>query len=37
MQIIHDHSYISQTEREFISRGYACESLHSLRFSYTLT
>lgn len=37
MQIIHDHSYISQTEREFICRGYACESMYSLRFSYTLT
>ena len=22
MQIIHDHSYITQAEREFISRGY---------------
>ena len=37
MQIIHDHGYISQTEREFISRGYACESMCSLRFSYALT
>ena len=36
MQIIHDHSYITQAEREFISRGYACESFHSLRFSYII-
>lgn len=27
MQIIHDHSYISQTGREFISHGYACEGI----------
>ena len=37
MQIIHDHSYITQAEREFISRGYACESFHSLRFSYIIS
>lgn len=37
MQIIHDHSYISQSEREFISRGYACESMYSLRFSFIYT
>ena len=36
MQIIHDHSYITQAEREFISRGYACESFYSLRFSYII-
>lgn len=37
MRIIHDTSYISPTSREFISRGYACESYHSLRFSYVYT
>ncbi len=37
MQIIHDHSYISQTGREFISHGYACESVYSLRFSFVYT
>ena len=37
MQIIHDHNYISQSEREFISRGYACESMYSLRFSFIYT
>lgn len=37
MQIIHDHSYITQAEREFISRGYACESFRSLRFSFVYT
>ena len=34
MQIIHDHSYVNQAEREFISRGYASEGLYSLRFRY---
>lgn len=37
MQIMHDHSYVSQAERELISRGYAHESLYSLRFQYVLT
>lgn len=37
MQIIHDHSYISQTGQEFISHGYACESIYSLRFSFVYT
>ena len=37
MQIIHDRSYIGQTSREFISRGYACESIYSLRFSFAYT
>ena len=37
MQINHDRSYIGQTSREFISRGYACESYHSLCFSYVYT
>lgn len=37
MQIIHDHSYITQAEREFIDRGYACESFYSLRFSFVYT
>lgn len=37
MQIVHDRSYITQAEREFISRGYASEGLYSLRFSYVLT
>ena len=37
MQIIHDHSYISRTEWEFISHGYACESMYSLRFSFIYT
>ena len=37
MQIIHDHSYISQTGQEFISHGYACESVYSLRFSLVYT
>lgn len=37
MQIIHDHSYISRTGREFISHGYACESIYSLRFSFIYT
>lgn len=37
MQIIHDHSYISQTGQEFISHGYACESVYSLRFSFVYT
>lgn len=37
MQINHDRSYIGRTSREFISRGYACESIHSLRFSFVYT
>lgn len=37
MQIIHDHSCISRTGREFISHGYACESIYSLRFSFLYT
>lgn len=37
MQIIHDRSYVSQEEQELIARGYACESLYSLRFSYEFT
>ena len=37
MEISHDHSYVSQAEREFISRGYACESFYSLRFSFIYT
>lgn len=37
MQIIHDRSYVSQAERELIARGYARESLYSLRFQYVLT
>ena len=37
MQIIHDHSYISPTGREFISRGYASESVYALRFSFIYT
>ncbi len=37
MQIRHDHSYVTQAQQEFISRGYACEGLYSLRFSYALT
>ena len=37
MQIVHDYSYISQRDREFVSRGYACESFYSLRFSYAPT
>ena len=37
MEIFHDHSYVSQAEREFISRGYACESFYSLRFSFVYT
>ena len=37
MQIIHDHSYVSQGDREFIARGYAHESFYSLRFSYAYT
>lgn len=37
MEIVHDRSYITQTEREFIARGYASESLHSLRFSFVYT
>ena len=37
MQIIHDHSYIGQTGQEFISHGYACESVYSLRFSFVYT
>lgn len=37
MQIIHDHSFISRTGREFISHGYACESIYSLRFSFLYT
>ena len=37
MKIFHDHSYVSQAEREFISRGYACESFYSLRFSFIYT
>lgn len=35
--MIHDHSYISQTGQEFISHGYACESIYSLRFSFIYT
>ena len=37
MQISHDRSYMSPTDLEFISRGYACESIHSLRFSFAYT
>ena len=37
MEIFHDHSYVSQAEREFISRGYACESFYSLRFNFVYT
>lgn len=37
MQIIHDHSYISQAGREFISHGYAREGIYSLRFSFVFT
>ena len=37
MEISHDHSYVSQAEREFISRGYACESFYSLRFNFVYT
>lgn len=37
MQIIHDHSFINRTGREFISHGYACESIYSLRFSFIYT
>lgn len=37
MQIVHDHSYIGHTGREFISHGYACESMYSLRFSFIYT
>lgn len=37
MRITHDHSYISQREQRFISRGYACESVYSLRFSFVYT
>lgn len=37
MQVIHDRSHVTRAQREFISRGYACESLYSLRFSYVLT
>ena len=37
MEIFHDHSYVSQAEREFISRGYACERFYSLRFSFVYT
>ena len=37
MQVKHDHSYVSQTDQEFIARGYARESFYSLRFSYVLT
>lgn len=37
MQIRHDHSYVTQAQQEFISRGYACEGLYSLRFSYAFT
>ena len=34
MKIFHDHSYVSQADKEFIFRGYACESFYSLRFSF---
>lgn len=37
MQIIHDRSHIGPTSREFISRGYACESFHSLRLGFVYT
>ena len=37
MIITHDRSYMSPTSLEFISRGYACESMHSLRFSFVYT
>ena len=37
MQISHDRSYMSPTDLEFISRGYARESMHSLRFSFAYT
>lgn len=32
MRIVHDHGCLSPTDWEFISRGYACEDLFSLRF-----
>ena len=34
MQIIQDHGCVSPLEREFLSRGYAYESLHTLHFHY---
>lgn len=37
MEIFHDHSFVSQADKEFISHGYACESMYSLRFSYVPT
>lgn len=37
MQITHDHSYVNGFDQELIARGYACEGLYSLRFSYALT
>lgn len=37
MEIFHDHSYITQTDKKCISRGYACESLYSLRFNFVYT
>jgi hypothetical protein len=37
MEIFHDHSYITQADKKFISRGYACESFYFLRFSFVYT
>ena len=37
MLITHDRSYMSPTDLEFISRGYARESMHSLRFGFVYT
>lgn len=37
MHIRHDHSYVTQELQEYISRGYACESLYSLQFRFAFT
>lgn len=34
MKIKHDHSYISSSDMEFVNRGYGCERVRSLRFSF---
>lgn len=37
MEITHDRSYIGHSSLDFITRGYAVEDLHSLRFQFVYT
>jgi len=37
MNILHDRSYISEYELDFVARGYRHEDLHSIRFCFVYT